>query len=41
MSKKAPTSEVLTGEHYISGNEAIAEGCLAAGCKFFGGQEFL
>ncbi|MHA1738409.1 MAG: 2-oxoacid:acceptor oxidoreductase subunit alpha [Candidatus Heimdallarchaeota archaeon] len=37
MSKKAPTSEVLTGEHYISGNEAIAEGCLAAGCKFFGG----
>jgi 2-oxoglutarate ferredoxin oxidoreductase subunit alpha len=37
MSKKAPKSEVLTGEHYISGNEAIAEGCLAAGCKFFGG----
>ncbi|NHK32212.1 MAG: 2-oxoacid:acceptor oxidoreductase subunit alpha [Asgard group archaeon] len=37
MSKQAPTKEVLTGEHYISGNEAIAEGCLAAGCKFFGG----
>ncbi|MCE7745306.1 MAG: 2-oxoacid:acceptor oxidoreductase subunit alpha [Candidatus Heimdallarchaeota archaeon] len=37
MSKKAPQNEVLTGEHYISGNEAIAEGCLAAGCKFFGG----
>ncbi|NHJ31938.1 MAG: 2-oxoacid:acceptor oxidoreductase subunit alpha [Asgard group archaeon] len=37
MSKKAPQKEVLTGEHYISGNEAIAEGCLAAGCKFFGG----
>ncbi|MBN1328440.1 MAG: 2-oxoacid:acceptor oxidoreductase subunit alpha [Candidatus Heimdallarchaeota archaeon] len=28
---------MLTGEHYITGNEAIAEGCLAAGCKFFGG----
>ena len=37
MSKKAPISDVLTGEHYISGNEAIAEGCLAAGCRFFGG----
>jgi len=37
MSKKAPQTEVLTGEHYVSGNEAIAEGCLAAGCKFFGG----
>jgi 2-oxoglutarate ferredoxin oxidoreductase subunit alpha len=37
MSKKASPKEVLTGEHYISGNEAIAEGCLAAGCRFFGG----
>jgi 2-oxoglutarate ferredoxin oxidoreductase subunit alpha len=37
MSKKAAQKEVLTGEHYISGNEAIAEGCLAAGCRFFGG----
>ncbi|MFW9922123.1 MAG: 2-oxoacid:acceptor oxidoreductase subunit alpha [Candidatus Thorarchaeota archaeon] len=37
MSKKAPSYEVLTGEHYISGNEAIAEGCVAAGCRFFGG----
>ena len=37
MSKKAPQKDVLTGEHYISGNEAIAEGCLAAGCRFFGG----
>ena len=37
MSKKAPSKDVLTGEHYISGNEAIAEGCLAAGCRFFGG----
>ena len=37
MSKKAPIKDILTGEHYISGNEAIAEGCLAAGCRFFGG----
>lgn len=37
MSKKASPKEILTGEHYISGNEAIAEGCLAAGCRFFGG----
>ncbi|MCK5158355.1 MAG: 2-oxoacid:acceptor oxidoreductase subunit alpha, partial [Candidatus Heimdallarchaeota archaeon] len=37
MSKKAPRNDVLTGEHYISGNEAIAEGCIAAGCRFFGG----
>ncbi len=37
MSKKAAEQEVLTGEHYTSGNEAIAEGCLAAGCRFFGG----
>jgi 2-oxoglutarate ferredoxin oxidoreductase subunit alpha len=37
MSKKAPQNDVLTGEHYVSGNEAIAEGCIAAGCRFFGG----
>jgi len=28
---------VLTGEHYLSGNEACAEGALAAGCRFFAG----
>ncbi|NLD38653.1 MAG: 2-oxoacid:acceptor oxidoreductase subunit alpha [Desulfatiglans sp.] len=28
---------VITGEHYITGDEACAEGALAAGCKFFGG----
>ena len=28
---------VLTGEHYITGDEACAEGALAAGCRFFGG----
>jgi 2-oxoglutarate/2-oxoacid ferredoxin oxidoreductase subunit alpha len=28
---------VLTGEHYMTGDEACAEGALAAGCKFFGG----
>jgi 2-oxoglutarate ferredoxin oxidoreductase subunit alpha len=30
-------SSVLTGEHYITGDEACAEGALAAGCLFFGG----
>ncbi len=28
---------VLTGEHYMTGDEAIAEGAIAAGCRFFGG----
>jgi 2-oxoglutarate ferredoxin oxidoreductase subunit alpha len=28
---------VLTGEHYMTGDEACAEGALAAGCRFFGG----
>ncbi len=29
--------EVLTGEHFTTGNHAAAEGAIAAGCKFFGG----
>ncbi len=33
MSKPA----VLTGEHFINGDVACAEGAIAAGCKFFGG----
>ncbi|MFX0091603.1 MAG: 2-oxoacid:acceptor oxidoreductase subunit alpha [Candidatus Hodarchaeota archaeon] len=37
MSKKTRLQEVRTGIHFMSGNESIAEGCLAAGCKFFGG----
>jgi len=28
---------VRTGKHFMSGNIAIAEGCIAAGCNFFGG----
>lgn len=28
---------VLTGEHFINGDVACAEGALAAGCRFFGG----
>ncbi|HAA04349.1 MAG TPA: 2-oxoacid:acceptor oxidoreductase subunit alpha, partial [Syntrophobacteraceae bacterium] len=28
---------VLTGEHFITGDEACAEGALAAGCLFFAG----
>lgn len=30
-------SAVLTGEHYLLGDIACAEGALAAGCRFFGG----
>jgi 2-oxoglutarate ferredoxin oxidoreductase subunit alpha len=29
--------EVLTGEHFVVGDVACAEGALAAGCKFFAG----
>ena len=28
---------VLTGEHFMLGDHAMAEGALAAGCRFFGG----
>ena len=28
---------ILTGEHFITGDVACAEGALAAGCRFFGG----
>jgi len=28
---------VLTGEHFLNGDHASAEGAMAAGCKFFGG----
>jgi 2-oxoglutarate ferredoxin oxidoreductase subunit alpha len=31
------TSSVLTGEHFMTGDVACAEGALAAGCLFFGG----
>ena len=30
-------SDVLAGEHFLSGNEACAEGAIAAGCRFFAG----
>ena len=30
-------SAVLTGEHFMQGDHACAEGALAAGCRFFGG----
>jgi len=35
--KKENTPMVNTGEYFTSGNLAVAEGSLAAGCKFFGG----
>ena len=28
---------LLTGEHFINGDDACAEGAIAAGCTFFGG----
>ena len=29
--------EVLTGKHFMNGDDACAEGAIAAGCRFFGG----
>lgn len=34
---KADLKGVLTGSHYLDGDFAIAEGALAAGCRFFAG----
>lgn len=34
---KAEPEGVLTGAHYLDGDHAIAEGSLAAGCRFFAG----
>lgn len=34
---KADHKGVLTGSHYLDGDFAIAEGALAAGCRFFAG----
>jgi len=34
---KADPKDVLTGEYYLDGNHASAEGGIAAGCKFFAG----
>lgn len=32
-----PARDVLTGKHFINGDEACAEGAVAAGCRFFAG----
>ena len=29
--------EIKTGEHFLNGDEACAEGAIAAGCRFFAG----
>jgi len=34
---KAEAQSVLTGAHFLSGNEACCEGALAAGCRFVAG----
>ncbi len=31
------TAGVLTGQHFMNGDHACAEGAIAAGCRFFGG----
>ena len=33
---KADPKGVMEGTYFMDGNHAIAEGALAAGCKFFG-----
>ncbi len=33
----SPATDVLSGEHFINGNTASAEGAIAAGCRFFAG----
>jgi len=35
--RKADPKGVLTGAHYLDGDFALAEGALAAGCRFFAG----
>ena len=37
MNKKRTELRVMTGDHFITGDVACAEGALAAGCSFFGG----
>ena len=37
MPLKRVKSPFPKGTHYLSGNEAEAEGALAAGCRFYGG----
>jgi 2-oxoglutarate ferredoxin oxidoreductase subunit alpha len=34
---RADPKGVLTGDHYLDGDQACAEGALAAGCRFFAG----
>ena len=35
--KRRSDLKVLTGTHFMSGDEACAEGAVAAGCTFFAG----
>ena len=34
---KADAKGVLTGDHYLDGDKACAEGAIAAGCRFLAG----
>lgn len=37
MGNKSVKSNLLAGLHFMQGNEALAEGAIAAGCRFFAG----
>ncbi len=37
MGYRVTSHELKTGRRYLAGNEAAAEGALAAGCRFYGG----
>jgi 2-oxoglutarate ferredoxin oxidoreductase subunit alpha len=37
MPRQLTSDGLLTGPRYLSGNEAVAEGALAAGCRFYAG----
>jgi 2-oxoglutarate ferredoxin oxidoreductase subunit alpha len=37
MATEASSDPLLTGEHFMKGDIACAEGAIAAGCRFFGG----
>ncbi|MHC4638766.1 MAG: 2-oxoacid:acceptor oxidoreductase subunit alpha, partial [Planctomycetota bacterium] len=37
MAWKRIKASLPPGKYYLSGNEAVAEGAIAAGCRFYGG----
>ena len=37
MSSRFVKSSMLPGTYYFSGSEAVAEGAITAGCRYYGG----